>query len=47
MKYMVSSENKPQNYPIYSMHLDVDSFIMFNTDQTPNETPNSVVIEPK
>jgi len=29
------------------MHSDVDSFIMFNIDQTPNETPNSVVVEPK
>jgi len=47
MKYMVSSQNRPQNYPIYSMHLDVDSFIMFNTNQTPKETPNSVIVEPK
>ena len=47
MKYMVSSQNRPQNYPIYSMHSDVDSFIMFNTDQTPNETPNSAIAEPK
>ena len=30
MKYMVSSEEKPQNFPIYSMYLDMDSFILYN-----------------
>ena len=30
MKYMVSSEEKPQNFPIYAVHSDIDSFILFN-----------------
>jgi len=32
MKYVVSSEEKPQNFPIYSIHSDMDSFILFNAD---------------
>ena len=32
MKYMVSSAEKPQNYPIYSLHFDMDSFILCNLD---------------
>ena len=35
MKYMVSSEEKPQNFPIYSIHSDMDSFILFNDETTP------------
>lgn len=30
MKYVVSSQEKPQNFPIYSMHSDMDSFILYN-----------------
>ena len=30
MKYMVSSEEKPQNFPIYAVHSDIDSYILFN-----------------
>lgn len=30
MKYMVSTKEKPQNFPIYSMHSDMDSFILYN-----------------
>ena len=30
MKYMVSSEEKPQNFPIYVVHSDIDSYILFN-----------------
>ena len=37
MKYMVSSSEKPQNYPIYSMHSDMDSFILYNSDNGKNE----------
>jgi len=33
MKYVVSSEEKPQNFPIYSIHSDMDSFILFNDDE--------------
>lgn len=32
MKYVVSSQEKPQNFPIYSIHSDMDSFILFNVD---------------
>ena len=30
MKYMVSSQEKPHNYPLYSTHSDLDSFILYN-----------------
>jgi hypothetical protein len=29
MKYMVSSQEKPHNYPLYSAHSDLDSFILY------------------
>ena len=32
MKYVVSSESKPENFQIYSIHSDMDSFILFNDD---------------
>ena len=32
MKYVVSSESKPEIFPIYSIHSDMDSFILFNDD---------------
>ena len=35
MKYVVSSEEMPQNFPIYSIHSDMDSFILFNDDNDP------------
>ena len=30
MKYMVSSLDRPNNTPIYSIHSDLDSFILYN-----------------
>jgi ribonuclease HI len=30
MKYMVSSQDKPHNYPLYYVHSDLDSFILYN-----------------
>jgi hypothetical protein len=30
MKYMVNSQEKPHNYPLYSVHSDLDSFILYN-----------------
>jgi hypothetical protein len=30
MKYMVSSQEKPHNYPMYSTHSYLDSFILYN-----------------
>ena len=37
MKYMVSSAEKPQNFPIYSMHSNMDSFILYNSDHEKKE----------
>lgn len=37
MKYMVSSAEKPQNFPIYSMHSYMDSFILYNSDHDEKE----------
>jgi hypothetical protein len=30
MKHMVSSQEKPHNYPLYFVHSDLDSFILYN-----------------
>ena len=30
MKYMVSSQERPHNYPLYCVHSDLDSFILYN-----------------
>ena len=32
MKYMINGSERPQNFPIYSMHFDLDSFILCNLD---------------
>ena len=32
MKYMVNSVEKPQKYPIYYVHSNMDSFILCNLD---------------
>jgi len=37
MKYMVSSVEKPQNFPIYSMNYDMDSFILYNSEPDNNQ----------
>jgi hypothetical protein len=34
MKYMISSQEKPHNYPLYSAHSDLDSFILYNDGDT-------------
>ena len=34
MKYMVSSQEKLHNYPLYSAHFDLDSFILYNDGDT-------------
>jgi ribonuclease HI len=34
MKYIVSSQEKPHNYPLYSAHSDLDSFILYNDGDT-------------
>jgi len=47
MKYMVSSQNRPQNFAIYYVHLDIDSFILYNIDETQETLLDSVDVEPK
>ena len=42
---MVSSEDKPQNFPIYSVHTDMDSFILFNDDNCPLTDDNPSALE--
>ena len=36
LKFMVISSEKPENSPIYSVHTDLDSFILYN-DESSNE----------
>ena len=43
MKYMVSSQEKPHNYPLYSAHSDLDSFILYNNGDT--EEPDNQLVE--
>ena len=38
IKYVVSSQEKPQNFPIYSVHSDMDSFIIYNVEIDPPHT---------
>ena len=47
MKYVVSSQERPQNFPIYSVHSDMDSFILYNAQTNPKDTPNDITAEPK
>lgn len=44
MKFMVSSLERPQNYPIYSMNSDLDSSILYNSD---NDKDKIIVVEEK
>lgn len=37
MKYIVSSVEKLHNFPIYSMHSDMESFILYNSDHDKKE----------
>ena len=45
MKYMVSSQDQPQNFHIYSIHSDVDYFIMYNANQTQEKKIQTVLIQ--
>ena len=47
MKYVVSSEEKPQNFPIYSIHSNMDSFILFNVDMCPPTDDKPLALEKK
>jgi len=35
MKYVVSSEEKPQTFPTFLVHLDMDSFVLYNVEINP------------
>ena len=44
MKYMVTSEEKPQNFPIYAVHSDINSYILFNDKTGPtNDEENQTL----
>jgi len=45
MKYMVSSTEKPQNFPIYAVHSDIDSFILYNDNTNSNPKENIHMVE--
>jgi len=47
MKYVVSSQERPQNFPIYSVHFDIDSFILYNDENNQEDTSSNITIEPK
>jgi hypothetical protein len=58
MKYMVSSQEKPHNYPLYSAHSYMDSFILYNDgdleeqiaqleDDAPNPKDDKTIVEVK
>jgi hypothetical protein len=40
MKYMVSSKDKPHNYPLYYFHSDLDSFILYTNGDMERQTTN-------
>ena len=47
MKYLVSSHEKPKNFPVYSVHSDMDSFILYNAESdlpTEIEAPELEII---
>ena len=47
MKYVVSSQQKPENFPIYSVHSDMDSFILYNAEIDPPTELEVLAAEPK
>src|ERR1700730_11952172 len=44
MKYMVSTTEKPQYFPIYAVHSDIDSYILYNdhTNSNAKESTHAV-----
>ena len=41
MKYMVSSLDRPNNTPVYSIHSDLDSFILYNENEISGQVKGS------
>ena len=51
MKYMVSNQETQENSPIYSIHTNLDSFILYNDEISNeqgliNETSTKIVVTP-
>jgi hypothetical protein len=40
MKFMVTTQDRPHNYPLYSVHSDLDSFILYNDGNIQEQVPN-------
>lgn len=47
MKYVVSTQERPQNFHIYSVHSDIDSFIFYNAETNQEDTSNNITAKPK
>jgi len=47
MKYVVSSQERPQNFPIYLVHPDMDSFILYNAETNHSNTLEVLAAKPK
>lgn len=41
MKFMVSTQGRPQNYPLYSVHSNLVSFILYNDGDIHNQVINA------
>ena len=41
MKYMVSNIDRPNNTPVYSIHSDLDSFILYNENDISEQVDNN------
>ena len=47
MKYVVSTQERPQIFPIYSMHSDIDSFILYNVESNQENNLDNIMAETK
>lgn len=47
MKYVVSTHERPQKFPIYSMNYDIDSFILYNAKSNQENTSDNIISELK
>ncbi|MCY6488431.1 hypothetical protein, partial [Actinobacillus pleuropneumoniae] len=47
MKYILSSQERSQNFPIYSVHSDMDSFILYNAKASPSNAIDVLAVKPK
>lgn len=42
MKYMLSSQDQPKKFPIYSIHSYIDYFILYNADQIQEKNSDNI-----